>query len=923
MASSSAMTTRVVTSVTWAPVAHEVRVSAIRRSSSSSWVCSSRLIWSSTSARCGAWRRRGAGPRGAPGRPAASRTPGPAGGRRRPPRRGGRAARRSRRAPRAAACRRSPTSARRRSTSDRDIGGSVRARRVLDRICDDAADGQASAHRSPGRRLPCGWPRSPGGRRASVAAVRLRRRRRRRRLRRRPPGRPSIPAYLVHVLGDDAEPRVHRPTRRRRAPTSPRPPVDGRGRRADHPARCRSGILERGDVLLQHDPTSPPPSAPTSRRWPATASSSRPNPDLPAPDRGDGLALQADLRRAWTPTALQEFVDERQGKGPDGVTTDAWGIDDGWFDVDGQWHAAPPGTIEAIRAAMGEPASTRPVWVVRPGARRRRSTAVPPRAWRTATDVEARRPASRRTSRSATTTSRPLDGGPLDDAARRARPLPPPRRPARVGRGRAGAAARSSASWGIGDLADVADARRVDRRPGAAGALALSPLHAPTPVAPIPASPYYPSSRRWRSPLLLRVDEVGTPADTAVRRSPPTPRRAVLADPRRRPRRCWAQQRAALEHLWRDAPATRAARRRPVACRRRATTLERWATFCALAEHHGGELAARGRPSTATRRRGRRAAPPPSSPTGRLPRLAPAARASEQLDAAAVGRACASSTTWPSASTPTAPTPGSWQDLLAPGVQRRRAARRVPARRPGLGPAAVHPVAAARRRLRAARRAAPRRHVARRRPAHRPRHGSVPPLLDPRGRRPRPTAPTCASPATSCSRSWPSRAPGRRLRRRRGPRHRRGRAPRGAAPPADPVHQVVWFEDAPPEHWPARRSAMVTTHDLPTVAGMCHGTDAPPACGPTSSGWSDRWTTQPARRGRRGRPPPPRREPLGARARHARGPARGHERPNLPGHHRRRAAATGRWPSRCPSRTFPSTPARAAHPRCALGGTTD
>ena len=49
------------------------------------------------------------------------------------------------------------------------------------------------------------------------------------------------------------------------------------------------------------------------------------------------------------------------------MTTDEWGIDDGWFDVDGQWHTTPPETIEAIRAAMGDPAD-RPVWVVRPGA---------------------------------------------------------------------------------------------------------------------------------------------------------------------------------------------------------------------------------------------------------------------------------------------------------------------------------------------------------------------------------------------------------------------------------------------------------------------------------------------------------------------------------------------------------------------------
>src|SRR5204863_3210455 len=48
-------------------------------------------------------------------------------------------------------------------------------------------------------------------------------------------------------------------------------------------------------------------------------------------------------------------------------TTDAWGIDDGWFGTDGEWHRANPDTIDAIRSAMGDPID-RPVWVVRPGA---------------------------------------------------------------------------------------------------------------------------------------------------------------------------------------------------------------------------------------------------------------------------------------------------------------------------------------------------------------------------------------------------------------------------------------------------------------------------------------------------------------------------------------------------------------------------
>jgi 4-alpha-glucanotransferase len=37
--------------------------------------------------------------------------------------------------------------------------------------------------------------------------------------------------------------------------------------------------------------------------------------------------------------------------------------------------------------------------------------------------------------------------------------------------------------------------------------------------------------------------------------------------------------------------------------------------------------------------------------------------------------------------------------------------------------------------------------------------------------------------------------------------------------------RLVWFEDAPPEHYPHEALAMVTTHDLPTIAGVVTGTD--------------------------------------------------------------------------------------------------
>lgn len=68
-------------------------------------------------------------------------------------------------------------------------------------------------------------------------------------------------------------------------------------------------------------------------------------------------------------------------------------------------------------------------------------------------------------------------------------------------------AARSQASWGIGDLADLARLGRWMKGLGA-GAVMVNPITAATPVTPIEPSPYYPSSRRFRNPLFVRIEEV-------------------------------------------------------------------------------------------------------------------------------------------------------------------------------------------------------------------------------------------------------------------------------------------------------------------------------------------------------------------------------------------------------------------------------
>jgi 4-alpha-glucanotransferase len=68
-------------------------------------------------------------------------------------------------------------------------------------------------------------------------------------------------------------------------------------------------------------------------------------------------------------------------------------------------------------------------------------------------------------------------------------------------------ALRSRSSWGLGDLADLRELARWSSGL-TAGILLLNPLHAALPPPLQEPSPYYPSSRRFRNPLYIRVEEV-------------------------------------------------------------------------------------------------------------------------------------------------------------------------------------------------------------------------------------------------------------------------------------------------------------------------------------------------------------------------------------------------------------------------------
>ncbi|OLT12237.1 4-alpha-glucanotransferase [Pseudonocardia sp. CNS-139] len=140
-------------------------------------------------------------------------------------------------------------------------------------------------------------------------------------------------------------------------------------------------------------------------------------------------------------------------------------------------------------------------------------------------------------------------------------------------------AVRSAGSWGVGDLGDL---RRFTSWAGShgAGAVLLNPLHAITPVPPVQPSPYTPSSRRFGTPLALRVTDLDAydRADPATRAEVDA-LRPEQAGGRIEYDRVWAAKRAALELLWRAA-----GRPEP---RDAGADLWEFATFCALAERYG------------------------------------------------------------------------------------------------------------------------------------------------------------------------------------------------------------------------------------------------------------------------------------------------------------------------------------------------
>ncbi|HST46316.1 4-alpha-glucanotransferase [Jatrophihabitans sp.] len=143
-------------------------------------------------------------------------------------------------------------------------------------------------------------------------------------------------------------------------------------------------------------------------------------------------------------------------------------------------------------------------------------------------------------------------------------------------------AARSALSWGIGDLGDLRTIVEWAAGQGA-GFVLVNPLHAAAPTLPQEPSPYFPTSRAFRNPIYLRIEDVPG-ADRVDLRDLQQAGRAANAGPLIDRDAVWRLKRAALHRVYSQVrPEEEFARWRA----EQGPALQRFATWCALADRHG------------------------------------------------------------------------------------------------------------------------------------------------------------------------------------------------------------------------------------------------------------------------------------------------------------------------------------------------
>ena len=266
------------------------------------------------------------------------------------------------------------------------------------------------------------------------------------------------------------------------------------------------------------------------------------------------------------------------------VDPNAWGVAPGFHDTNGRWVEPAPRTVAAILESMGASSGAQPA---------------PPKAITVRTDHPLPDIGAG--------VVRTEDGGEIRVHGHLPPDLPPgyhsfepetrDPHPLIVSPGRVPLpsrpqwgfsvqlyAARSEASWGMGDLADLQHLNHWAARLHA-GFTLVNPLHAATPTSPIQPSPYFPGSRCFLNPLYIAVERVPGATALAATAEAATAARALNAERLIDRDRVWAAKLPVLEAVFESNAHDAGAFER--FCQDRGDALERFATYCAAAEQHG------------------------------------------------------------------------------------------------------------------------------------------------------------------------------------------------------------------------------------------------------------------------------------------------------------------------------------------------
>jgi 4-alpha-glucanotransferase len=152
---------------------------------------------------------------------------------------------------------------------------------------------------------------------------------------------------------------------------------------------------------------------------------------------------------------------------------------------------------------------------------------------------------------------------------------------------------RSRGSWGHGDLRDLADLAAWSARDLGAGFMLINPLHAAEPLPPISPSPYLPMTRRYISPLYLRIEDIpeyqrldAGQRERIGKLAVPLRAAGATADLIDRDA-VWAAKREALEIIHQVPLSDRRREEYQRFRGREGRELEAWTSWCVRAERHG------------------------------------------------------------------------------------------------------------------------------------------------------------------------------------------------------------------------------------------------------------------------------------------------------------------------------------------------